>query len=104
LTRKDILRYTPDKIALMIASEFTRAANRAERIENVVACYERARELMGILETVSLAAVVSRRLRPIYQNVGMQKMLLLKDRNTAYIRQSSLELADELTRAASGLS
>jgi hypothetical protein len=56
----------PSRIALMVASEFYRAASGADYRSDVASCFDRARELMGVLETIPLPADIASDLRPIY--------------------------------------
>ena len=54
LHRVDVLKYGPDQIAMMVASEFLRASERTQYASIANNCFERALELMGILETIPL--------------------------------------------------
>lgn len=99
LSRRDVLRHGPAKIALMAASEFGRAASRKHDLKSVVACYRRARELLGILETIPLPPAAARRLKPLY---GLARESALFDERRLDPRtldRFSLEFADELERA-----
>ena len=48
LTIDSVARHGAARVALMVASEFWRASNDAEFSADVLSCYERARELMGV--------------------------------------------------------
>jgi hypothetical protein len=50
----------------MVASEFYRAASGADYRSDVSACFDRARELMGVLETIPMPADIASDLRPLY--------------------------------------
>ena len=66
LSPEDLARKGPDKIALMVASEFYRAAEGARYANDVTACFHRARELMGVLETMALPDEIAADMRPVY--------------------------------------
>lgn len=104
LTREKLLRQGPARIALMVASEFGRASSRSAHPENVLACYARARELMGVLETIPMPRSVVHRLRPLYRRAAARELFQparLDSRRTA---RSCAELAEEFNRAARKLS
>jgi len=103
LTRQHVLAKGPDAIALMIASEFGRAANRSRHRENVLSCYRRARELMGILETISLPADVSQQLKPWYQKATEQELLTEERLHPDWVQKFCLAAAAEFNRAATTL-
>jgi hypothetical protein len=103
LTRQSIRDKGPSAMALMIASEFGRAANRSEHRENVVRCYARARELMGILETVSLPDAVSARLKPWYDQSTEQSLLKEEHLQPAWIQNFCNQAASEFNTIASNL-
>jgi hypothetical protein len=99
LRRADVCRFAPEKIAQMAASEFLRAAKRLHRPEEAVACLERARELMGILETRLLPEKTARRLRPLYHRCARARLLENSTLSATRLPKISAEAADELTRA-----
>lgn len=66
LTVEGLLQKGPSKIALMVASEFYRAASGADYRSDVASCFDRARELMGVLETIPMPTDIASDLRPIY--------------------------------------
>jgi hypothetical protein len=66
LAREDVLKYPPEKVALMVASEFWRAVDVASHPENVNACFARAGELLKILETMPMHEPVVSSLRPLF--------------------------------------
>jgi hypothetical protein len=61
-----VLKYPPEKVALMVASEFWRAVDVATHPENVNACFARAGELLAILETMTFKDPVAQSLRPLF--------------------------------------
>ena len=103
LTRRHVLAKGVNAIALMIASEFGRAANRCEHRGNVLSCYGRARELMGILETVALPSSVSTRLKPWFEKSTERELLSEDHLEPAWIQQFCREAASEFDTAASHL-
>lgn len=70
LSRLDVLRHGPKKIAAMAASEFYRAAQRVNQPESVRLCLLRGRELLGILETQPLPPKSVQRLKPIFYSAS----------------------------------
>lgn len=74
MSRLDVLRHGPEKIAKMAASEFYRAANRASQPDSVRACLARGRELMGILETQRLPEPAAKRLKPIFARASQHQL------------------------------
>jgi hypothetical protein len=103
ITRVHLVQKGPASIALMVASEFGRASNRNTNENNVRSCYRRARELMGVLETLSLPPAVSRRLKPLYTRATERELFLQERMVPEFIRKSCAELADAFTRAAAFL-
>ena len=101
LSRQYVLSKGPYAIALMIASEFGRAANRSEHRQNVLNCYHRARELMGILETVSLPLQVSQSLQPWYTKTSEHELLMEERMQPSWIHKFCNEAAAEFNQAAS---
>ena len=99
LSRRDVLRYGPAKIALMAASEFSRAASRKHEQKNVLACFQRARELLGILETTTLPAAAARRLKPLYRLARESSLFSARRMDPRTLSRFGLEMADELQRA-----
>ncbi len=98
LSRLDVLKYSPDKISMMVASEFLRASARAQYPSIVSGCFDRAWELMGILETIALDANVAQDLSPVYRRCShdMRKGSIPVEA----IRLSSLEIASVFEKAA----
>lgn len=74
LTRAELAGYGVARIASMVASEFWRAIGEAEHRHQVEACYHRARELMGVLETVPMNDEACRLLAPVYRECSMQRL------------------------------
>jgi len=103
LTRQDVLRYGPAKLCLMIASEFHRAVSRCETTPNVISCYSRAKELMGILETQPLPLQVSHRLKPIYKRAIDIHLLAESELVPLRVSRVSAELASEFELASQKL-
>jgi hypothetical protein len=96
----DVIKYGPSRIALMVASEFWRAAGGAKYRADVVACYGRARELMGILETVPFNEQVAAMLQPYYRKC-IEKDLLRESRMSPKAVESfSREVAEAFERAS----
>src|SRR5438552_2779979 len=100
LSRQYVLSKGPQAMALMIASEFGRAANRSDHRDNVLKCYGRARELMGVLETLLLPFSVSLRLKPWYEKSQENELLLDERLQPAYVQQFCSEAAAEFIQAA----
>jgi hypothetical protein len=67
LTVESLSQKGPSKIAYMVASEFHRAASGADYRDDVASCFDRARELMGVLETIELPSDIARDLTPLYR-------------------------------------
>ncbi len=102
LQRLDVLKYPPEKIALMVASEFLRASARSEYPSIVQGCFDRARELMGILDTVDLGPEVASDLQPVYHRCTEEQLLGAKHL-PALVREMSLALAQAFERASERL-
>ena len=103
LQRTDVLKYSSDKIALMVASEFYRASDRAQYASIAKNCFERARELMGILETIPLDTDVALELSPIYARCTEDQLLTVDSMPLEQIRAKYLELAAAFERASEHL-
>ena len=103
LQRTDVTKYPPTQIALMVASEFLRASNRAQYPEIVSACFGRARELMGILETIALEMTVAAELKPIYERCTEDQLMVADRLPVESIRTLSQNLAQAFERASEGL-
>jgi hypothetical protein len=103
VTRQHLVSKGPAAIAMMVASEFYRASNRCSHEGNVVNAYHRARELMGVLETLRLPDAVCQNLKPMYER-SMESELLVKDKLAPdFVKKYAAELADAFNRAASQL-
>ena len=100
LSRAEVTRYPAEKITLMVASEFLRAADRVKYPDFVKNCFRRARELMGILETVPLRDDVALTLKDIYAQCGGGNLFQLLVRTPEDIRRKSLELAGSFEAAS----
>jgi len=103
LSREQVCAKGPSAIALMIASEFGRAVNRREHRDNVLGCYSRARELMGILETVRLPPLVSTRLKPLFDKSTERELMSEDHLQPDWIQKFCGEAAAEFNEAASKL-
>ena len=103
LTRRDILRHPASRIALMIASEFYRACERSGHVQNVKDCYERARELMGILETVELPEDVALRLKAVYAGCRERELLREASLVPEEVQRLSEQWADLFSQASAAL-
>lgn len=98
LSRTQVLRYGPQKIAAMAASEFYRAAQRAGQLESARLCLMRGQELMGILETQVLPSKMALRLRPIFQRASARELLV--DQKPERLSRIVSEIAFELEQVA----
>ena len=95
LSRLDVLKYAPDKIARMVASEFWRAAGKTRSPEIIANSLARARELMGILETADLDPSSAAYLQPFYRRCTTDEL-----RRSASGSPEALTLfCEELARA-----
>jgi hypothetical protein len=101
LSRLHVISKGPNAIALMIASEFGRAANRCDHRDNVLKCYGRARELMGILETLALPLSISERLQPWFVKASEHELLKEERLQPAWIQKFCIDAAAEFNHAAS---
>lgn len=100
LLPEDLLRYGPAKMARMVASEFGRASTGCQYRSDVVACYDRARELMGVLETVPIDDQTAAYLKPCYK-LCVEKELLREERLAPeFVREFSDRMAEAFERAA----
>lgn len=103
ITRLHLVQKGAAAIALMVASEFGRASNRHAHEGNVRRCYERARELMGVLETLPLPASVARCLKPLYTRSTQQELYRPGRLEPGFVRKACAELAESFNRAATRL-
>jgi hypothetical protein len=104
LSRASVVAKGPAAIAMMVASEFGRASNRHAHQENVLACYNRARELMGVLETLRMPDSICRHLKPLFTRSTQKELLLPRRLHPELIRKSCAEMADAFNQAARQLS
>ena len=104
LTPEAFIQKGPSRMALMIASEFWRAKEGAEFHDDVRSCYERARELMGVFETVVMSADVCADLRSFFWECRATE--LFRDENFVndHVTRFSERLATAFERAARNLS
>ena len=100
ITRNQLVKKGPAAIAKMVASEFYRASNRSAHQDNVLSAYRRARELMGVLETLLLPDAVCLILKPLYER-STESELMMKERLAPdFVKKNAAELADAFDRAA----
>lgn len=99
LTREDILRHPPGRIALMVASEFWRAAGKAEYPAIVQASFSRAKELMGILETIDLNPTATAALQTCYRQCIDRELEMLMRSSPTNIRLFCERLAQTFEQA-----
>lgn len=96
----ELFRRGPQKMALMVASEFYRASSGSDYRDDVIACYDRARELMGVLETFPLGPEAGSYLKPYYSECRKTE-LLRDDRLTPdYVKTFGVRLAEAFEKAA----
>lgn len=103
LSRVDVQKYSPAQIALMVASEFLRASTRAHHASIANGCLHRARELMGILETLPLDANVALELSPIYYRCTEDQLIVADRMPAEQVRTLGLELATVFEKASEAL-
>ncbi len=89
-----------DEVALMIASEFSRTASMSHRLPNAQQAYERARELMGVFETLELPEAVAVPLSFLYRRCPEQS---LSQWPPEKIRLFSEELPEQFIHASEAL-
>jgi hypothetical protein len=83
----------PSKIALMVASEFYRAASGSDYHADVASCFDRARELMGVLETIPLPSDIASDLRPIYNACRASLLEKVAQQEPGQIREIAEDFA-----------
>jgi hypothetical protein len=101
LKPEDLIKRGPEKIALMVASEFIRASTGSEFKSDVIRCYHRGRELMGVLETVSLSEETGAYLKPFYEECIESSLLKDERLDPAFVKSFGLHIADAFEKAAS---
>src|SRR5690349_14515064 len=104
MQRRDIAGRTPDAIALMIASEFSRAASRSAHRDNVLNCYARAQELLGIMETLALSEEAASYLQPLYRQCASKSLMSESHLTPEFIEHLGTHLAEAFQLAAKKLS
>ena len=77
----------------MVASEFYRAASGADYRADVLACFARARELMGVLETITLPMDIAADLPPVYRACRSSLLEKVAEQNSGEIREISEDFA-----------
>ena len=100
----DLIQRGPTKIAMMVASEFWRAREGAEFKEDAVRCLWRARELMGVLETINLPESVSHALLPYYAECSLKSMFRDDRLTPEALQVFSARLGEAFDQAAQDLS
>jgi hypothetical protein len=103
LRRTDVTKYPVTQIASMVASEFLRASSRAQYPQIVQGCFGRARELMGILETLTMEESVAAELKPIYELCTEDKLMVADRLPPERIRELSEKLAQAFEHASEDL-
>src|ERR1017187_5757268 len=104
MQRSDIAARAPDAIALMIASEFSRAASRSDHRDNVLNCYARAQELLGIMETLSLSEEAASCLQPLYSQCASKSLMSESHLTPEFIEHFGTHLSEAFQLAAERLS
>lgn len=94
LTRLDVLKYPPSKIALMVASEFLRASDKLQYPQVAQNSFSRARELMGVLETTDLDSESAIRLQPYYGRCSEERLCVSDRTSREELRAFCLEVAN----------
>lgn len=94
LSRTDALKYGPSKILLMVASEFGRAGDLANHPDKARACLERARELMGLLETIDLPEHQAQMLAPYFQRSRREMIDTLLGESPEALREICQDFAE----------
>jgi len=103
LRRTDVTKYPVTQVALMVASEFLRASTRAQYPDIVRGCIHRARELMGILETMTMDDIVATELKPIYERCTEDNIMISEKLPAESIRQFTEALAQAFERASENM-
>jgi hypothetical protein len=96
----DLIKRGPAKIALMVASEFIRASTGSEFRSDVVRCYDRGRELMGVLETVLLSEEAGVYLKPFYQECIERDLLKDEKLDPVFVKNFGMRIAGAFEKAA----
>jgi hypothetical protein len=104
LTPEDVLKHGRSKVALMVASEFWRAKEGSKYSKDVSLCYDRARELMGVLETCDLGEATAAYLKPYYYECRERDLLLQEPLVPLAVEKFSTRLAEAFEQAAHQLS
>ena len=104
LTRDDIAHRSPAAIALMVASEFSRASSRCHHRENVLSCYARAQELLGIMETLALTDEEVSLLQPLFKQCASGALLSESHLSPEAVEHLGTHLAEAFQIAAEKIS
>jgi hypothetical protein len=104
MQRSDIAQREPGVIALMIASEFSRAASRSAHRDNVLNCYARAQELFGIMETLPLSEEAASLFQPLYRECASNRLVAEPRLVPEIVEELGTRLAEAFQSAAEKLS
>jgi len=104
LTIDSVARHGAARVALMVASEFWRASNDAEFSADVLSCYERARELMGVLEVVPFNDDVAMSLSGLYKKCARRALINDQALTASHVRLFASQAAEAFEEAARRLS
>jgi hypothetical protein len=102
-TPESVAQHGPSKIARMVASEFWRASSEPEYVQDVIACYDRARELMGILETIPFEPAIAESLVPVYKSCVRSELLQENRLTPPAIREFGERIAQKFDQVAERL-
>ena len=103
MQRRDIAQRSPDVIALMIASEFSRAASRCAHRDNVLKCYARAQELFGVMETLPLSEETALLFHSLYRQCASDRLVAEAYLAPEIVEKLGTELAEAFQRVAEKL-
>ncbi len=103
LTRSQLIQKGPAHIAMMVASEFTRAAKWAAQPDSVRSCYNRARELMGVLETIRLPSDIGLSLKPFFDQASERELMSDKCVSSKWVTSHCTAFAQAFEQTSSAL-
>jgi len=89
ITVESLSQKGPSKIALMVASEFYRASSGADYKADVLICFDRARELMGVLETIAMPNDIAADLAPLYRACRFSLLEKVAQQDSGEIKEIS---------------
>lgn len=99
----DLVQRGASKLARMVASEFWRARDGAEYRDEAVHALWRARELMGVLETVNLPEPITQQLLPYYAECNLKSMFSEERLTPPALYSFGTRLAEAFDHAAQEL-